>query len=64
MMIPPIVGTLLKCNLRASPGSSTRCFNFATLISDGVANRTTKNAVSAPRTICAELVMSDIVIKV
>ena len=45
IMMPPIVGTERLCSLRASPGSSTRCFSFATLISEGVAISTNKKAV-------------------
>ncbi len=45
IIMPPMVGTDLRCSLRASPGSSTRCFSLATLMSEGVAIRTRKKAV-------------------
>jgi hypothetical protein len=48
MMIPPMVGTERLWSFRASPGSSTKCFIFATLINEGVASSTTKNAVRHP----------------
>ena len=49
MMMPPIVGTLRLWSLRASEGSSTRCFMRATLIRLGMVSSTTMNEVRKPR---------------
>lgn len=50
MTTPPKVGILQRCIFRSSVGESTKFLSFATLISDGMANSTTKNAVKKPKT--------------
>ena len=46
MIIPPMVGIILVCNLRVSPGASNKRFSIATLINDGVDKSTTKKEVT------------------
>lgn len=52
IMMPPMVGTLRRWSFRASPGSSTKCFNLATLMSEGVATITKTKAVEKAKISC------------
>jgi hypothetical protein len=45
---PPRVGILHLCIFLSSVGESTKFFNLATLIKEGIENRTTKKAVKKP----------------
>ena len=46
---PPRVGILHLCIFLSSVGESTKFFNLATLIKDGIANNTTNKAVKKPK---------------